>query len=189
MDTEIWKDIIWYEWLYQVSSFSRIKSFKFWLETILKFSTSRWYFHVWLCKKWIKKTVSVHRLVAKAFIQNPENKRTVNHINWIKTDNSIKNLEWATDSENLQHAYNTWLKKVTENYFFYKDHINPSKWLLWKEHFNSKNVYQYTLEWEFIREWGSQADVYRELWISQWNISSCCIWRYKKAGGFIWKYS
>tara|TARA_R110000822_G_scaffold301033_1_gene424661 strand:- start:4336 stop:5046 length:711 start_codon:yes stop_codon:yes gene_type:complete len=52
----------------------------------------------------------VHRIVATAFIPNPENKRTVNHINGNKLDNNVENLEWATYSENVQHAYNTGLQ-------------------------------------------------------------------------------
>ena len=61
--------------------------------------------------------VTVHRLLALQFLPNPENKRTVNHIDGDKQNNCLTNLEWATDSENIQHAYDTGLnrqqKKIT----------------------------------------------------------------------------
>lgn len=79
-------------------------------ETILKHSTNRYGYttlNLWINGK--KKTQSLHRALAIAFIPNPENKRCVNHINGNKSDNRIENLEWATDSENQKHSYNTGL--------------------------------------------------------------------------------
>lgn len=65
------------------------------------------YYYVDLSHNGHKVKVPLHRLLAIHFLDNPENKRTVNHIDGNKTNNHITNLEWATDSENMQHAYNT----------------------------------------------------------------------------------
>ena len=184
---EIWKDIEWYRWDYQISNLWWVKSLKFWKCKILKYwKSNSGYLYVILVLWWKKNKYRVNRLVALAFIPNPDNKSQVNHINGIKNDNRVVNLEWVTASENMKHAYRLWLKTSTKNNPFIFNH--PSKWKFWKDHFNSKVINQYNKEFEFIREWDSWINVYRELWISRQNISNCCKWRVKTAWWFIWKY-
>jgi hypothetical protein len=72
---------------------------------------SRGYMQVVLCKDLKYKNYTIHRLVAEAYVDNVNNYKMVNHINGIKTDNRIENLEWVTASQNIQHAFDTGLKK------------------------------------------------------------------------------
>jgi hypothetical protein len=103
---EIWKDIENYHGLYKVSNLGRVKSFKKGKGFILKACIiPRGYLILNLYNNKKMNAFYLHRLVAKAFIPNPENKPEVNHINGIKTDNNLKNLEWCTRSENAKHAY------------------------------------------------------------------------------------
>lgn len=62
-----------------------------------------------------QKTFLVHRIVAESFLSNPENKKTVNHIDGDKNNNAVSNLEWATQSENQIHAYKIGLQELTED--------------------------------------------------------------------------
>ena len=72
------------------------------------------YLHVTLCKNGVRKTQKIHRLVALAFILNVFGKITVNHIDGIKTNNFVENLEWATDKENIRHAFDNGLMQKDE---------------------------------------------------------------------------
>lgn len=104
---EIWKPVPDYP-AYEVSNFGRVKSFWFSKPRILKPILGHGYLYVNLCKadksKQIRKQISIHRLVATAFIPNPSGKREVNHIDGNKSNNHVSNLEWATSSENERHA-------------------------------------------------------------------------------------
>jgi len=117
LDNEIWKDVIGYEDCYMVSNFGRIKSLvrkNVTKEKVMVLIINKdGYIHVPLSVNGKYKTGKVQRMVALAFIPNPENKRTVNHKDGNRSNNSVENLEWATDSEQQIHSYNILNKKPT----------------------------------------------------------------------------
>ena len=103
MSEEVWKDIEGYEGRYQVSNLGRVKRVT--TGRILKSCKNRGgYLYVNLCKQGVVSNKRIHRLVAQAFIPNPENKSDINHIDEDKTNNTVTNLEWTTRKENLNHG-------------------------------------------------------------------------------------
>ena len=182
---EIWKDIKGYEGLYQVSNMGRIKSIDRYVprkngklqhvygKIMTSFDNGRGYKQVYLTKNSITKAHSVHRLVANAFIPNPDNLPQVNHKDEDKANNRVDNLEWCT-------------QKYNQNYGTIS--IRKSQKLL-NDKNKSKPVLQYSLDGTFIKEWKSTRDVQRNLGFDNSHISKCC--RGKQANyayGYIWKY-
>lgn len=108
---EIWVDLPEFEGLYQISNIGNIKTLR--KNKIMSYYINKkGYCSVILTKNKIETYNLIHRLVAKAFILNISNKPQVNHINGIKTDNRIENLEWCTSKENINHA---WDNNLTKN--------------------------------------------------------------------------
>lgn len=119
LDGEIWRDVDGYDGDYQISNYGRAKSFKQGKIIILKPGYKSGYLWFSLSKDNHRKYCAVHRLVAQAFIPNPDGKPQINHIDGHPLNNYVCNLEWATGVENQQHAITTGLfahKKGTECY-------------------------------------------------------------------------
>ena len=139
---EIWRDIEGYEGMYQVSNFGRVRSLRATHPHVLKLRLeSDGYLTASLYKKGVKYPV-VHRLVAKAFIPNPENKCTVNHIDGDKTNNRVENLEWATHKENLEHALVTGLRPPIEGAYNHFAKLNEDEVRYIRSHYK-KNCKEY----------------------------------------------
>ena len=181
-DIEIWKTAVYdgelYEKLYKVSNWGRVRSLI--TNRILKQGNVNGYLKVTLCKNKKEKNCLVHRLVAETFLENPENKPQVNHIDEDKTNNFVGtpennykdgNIEWCWSKDNINHGTRT--KRASETR---------------KKGEKSKTVLQFSLDGTLIREWSSASEVQRQLNFHESNIATCCIGKRKSAHGFLWMY-
>ena len=172
---EIWKDIVGYEGLYQISNLGRVKSLKFGKEKIMNsLKNSNGYLSICLSKGGIQKRYFIHRLVALVFIPNPDNKPCVDHINGIRTDNRVNNLRWCTNKENQNFPLARKNNSIA--------HINHPK--------KSKAVLQIDkVTGKIIKEYLSTMEAARQLGIDQSSISKCCNGKLKTTGNYTWKYA
>lgn len=160
MVVEIWRDVPNYIGKYKASNLGNIYSIKY--KRNLKFSiNNKGYFSVSLCDgiKPIKK--NVHRIIAETFLEPNNAKKQINHINGIKTDNRIVNLEWVNNSENQKHKYNI---------------LNSNR--------QGKKVLRIEDKKIFI----SAMEAAKFMGLSKNAVSNCCLGYAPRAGGYHWKY-
>ena len=190
---EIWKPIRDYEGLYEVSNLGRIKRLgndKNRKEKILKpYKNKLGYLRVTLSKDNKVKYMFIHRLVAIAFIPNPENKPCIDHINAIPSDNRVENLRWATYKENMNNEL-TKEKLSGENSNNYgKPRSEEVKKKISESQKGGKNpkargVFCYELN----KSWNTSAEASRELNIDSSNITKCCKGKCKSVKGYHFCY-
>lgn len=176
---EIWKDIEGYEGLYQVSNFGRVKGLprcdsrgNARVERILKpIPTKDGYLRVHLSNEGIKRKRPIHRLVAEAFIPNPENKLQVNHIDEDKTNNSLANLEWVTPKENINHGTSLYRRSITQ-----------------RKTQAGKNIIAIDIANGEYNEYISINECGRKLQINPSGIHQVLIGNYKQTKGYTFKY-
>ena len=133
---------------------------------ILSQSSQQDYKFVGLIINGKQKRMRVHRMVALTFIDNPDNKPYVNHINGNRSDNNVENLEWVTPSENTQHAVNTGLFKSGR----------------------TRAVIQYNLNGEQMATFESATEAARQTGGSQSKITMCCRRQRDSANDYQWRY-
>lgn len=159
-EDEIWKEIQGFEGLYAVSNKGRVMNIMSGKVLKNRINTVG-YSTVALCKGDGKtKQIYVHRLVAKAFIENPDNLPQVNHIDENKRNNNVSNLAWVTASQNQRHS----------------------------AHQHSCKINQLNLDGELVKQWESSMQIQRELGYSTGYIIDCCKGKYKQAYNFRWEY-
>ena len=175
----MWKKVCGYDGDYLVNERGEVKSFKrdrvngILMKTYLN---KRGYQVVKLTdNKGISKTVFVHRLVAQAFIDNPHNKKEVNHIDECKANNHVTNLEWVTAKENSNHG--TRIQRVV-NAIDYKAAAKKK----------SIPIIQLDLKGDVVREWDSGTECVRITGFDRGAIFKCCKGKRKTAYGFKWRY-
>ena len=174
---EIWKDIKGYEGIYQISNFGQIKSLNYnhtGKEKIRQLDVSnKGYYTILLSKNGNKKKFSVHRLVAETFIPNIKELPMVNHIDGIKTNNNIDNLEWCDGSKNEKHAYDNGLKtkKFGEN--------NPM----------AKSVDVFDLDGNFIMTFPTVKEAAKQMKVGENTVINGCKEKTKNPKTYIFRYS
>ena len=176
------KDIPWYEWLYAVTTDGKVWSYPKYRHKIGRFLlsvNSVWYRKVTLFKRGVYAWYTIHRLVALTYIPNPENLPVVHHINGIRNDNRLENLEWRTESYNVKDWWTRWRKSAITQA---QREIAKKMWIR-----NSIPVMQLTKEWILCRIYDSISEAERITWIFNTNISFCTRNKNRTSWWYYWR--
>ena len=205
---EVWKDIEGYNGKYQVSNYGRVRSTRFYgrpkIRILNPSTSSDGYKRLTLFADGsVQKQVSVHRLVAEAFIPNPDNLEMVNHKDEVKTNNCVDNLEWCTRSYNQIYSMNLHKERrmVFYNNFRGKDGKSVSSFTIrGVPHSRREKIKQSTYDGKLIRIYNSASEASMAIGVGSSNILNACRRnartdrvrkRKKKAGayGFVWEFA
>ena len=185
MENEIWKDIEGFEGYYQVSNLGNIKSLNYgnhgYEQNLVPKINNKGYKWVELVKGKKKKCLLIHRLVAIAFIDNPENFKVVNHIDENPLNCVADNLEWCTIGYNTRYS-------IERHKDRYKKYTEPPKVKKFK-HYKTIYINQLTLDGEFIREWSSFVELKKKMNYHNTSIKECCEGKRKTAYGYKWEFA
>lgn len=177
----MYKDIKWYEGIYQATdrwTIVNVKWDRWWKRKMSESKGWKWknYLTISLYRNWIPRKFLVHRLIANTFIKNTDKLPCINHKNWIKTDNRVENLEWCTQKHNINESIRLWLFKWSQ------------KWKFWIQHNRSRSVNRYTIDWKIIDTFESINSASKNTWVNSASICMCCKWDRKSAWWFKWEY-
>lgn len=164
---------------YEISNFGDIRNG----DKILKPSIHKGYQVVVLCNKGFRRTINVHRLVALAFIDNPNNLPCVNHKDGNKQNNCVFNLEWCTHGQNEKHAWKLGLITFTDNM-----RKAVTKTVL-KEVEKQKKPVKCFQNGKLIKVYESASEAARSIHGDQAHISECCNGRRLTHKGFSWAWT
>ena len=185
-NNEIWKPVVGYEDYYEISSMGRVRSLdryargscdsiKLHKGRILNPKIDRDGYCIYnLCKDGQSKSFRGHRLVADAFIPNPDNKPCIDHINCVRSDNRLENLRWVTHKENNNNPITTNRMSTAKKNQEKGNHQTP--------------IIQYDLNGNFIKQYPTIKEAVMETGTNRTSIISCASGRYKTANGFRWGY-
>jgi oligoribonuclease NrnB/cAMP/cGMP phosphodiesterase (DHH superfamily) len=160
---QIWKSVVNYEGLYEVSNHGNVRSLHKEIKELSIANSKRGYRVVSLYKDGSATMKNVHQLVAQAFIPNPESKPCINHKDFNRLNNHVENLEWCTYAENNEHSI--------------------------KEGQRGKKVFQMDSEYNVISEFDSIIEAEKQTGIQSQNIGKVCKGERETAGGFKWEYN